>query len=235
MLLNGAAVGRKATSETAACILVVQTLGNVWSLQASSCRREGSAGPDICMCISQIALVRAGLPRHGLWVIPPAAPQLSLPLPTLTPFLCDQRLQTPPEHQMLLPGVHMFTVFLKVIPSLCGKHCCVRVLPRGRLEPMGLCLQDRGALHWAAKPGLEQAAGESPGLECFWVWGWRAEGGNGRGRRAAPQASGRSFGSAVGRRRGPQSCLRATRPPLLETGGRCLTTLTYHHRTGCSK
>lgn len=39
-------------------------------------------------------------------------------------------------------------------------------------------------MHWAAKPGLEQAAGENPGLECFWVWGWRAEGGEGRGRRA---------------------------------------------------
>jgi hypothetical protein len=34
-------------------------------------------------------------------------------------------------------------------------------------------------LHWATKPELEPAAGESPGLECFWVWGWRTEGGEG--------------------------------------------------------
>lgn len=59
-------------------------------------------------------------------------------------------------------------------------------------------MRDRGALHWAAKPGLEQAAGESPGLECFWVWGWRAEGGEGRGRRAELHRQAVCcFGSAV--------------------------------------
>lgn len=42
-------------------------------------------------------------------------------------------------------------------------------------------------MRWAGKPGLEQAAGESPGPECFWVWGWRAAGGSGRGRRAELQ------------------------------------------------
>lgn len=56
---------------------------------------------------------------------------------------------------------------------------------RGHLQHIDFCQQDLGALHSAAKPELEQAAGGSPGLECFWVWGWRAEGRNGRGRRAA--------------------------------------------------
>lgn len=39
----------------------------------------------------------------------------------------------------------------------------------------------------------------------------------------------------AGGRRGPQSCLRATGPPLLETGGRRLAALTYRRRTGCSE
>lgn len=85
---------------------------------------------------------------------------------------------------------------------------------RGHLQHIDFCQQDLRALRSAAKPGLEQAAGGSPGLECFWVWGWRAEGRNGRGRRAALHKP------AVRTSVLPEGHW----PPLLET-------LTYGHRT----
>ena len=153
------------------------------------------------------------------------------PAKALTPFLCDKLLLTTLEHQVfVVPQGSSVQCFSGGCPIISGKHCCVRVLLRGHFEHIGFCQQNCEALHWAAKPGLEQAAGESPGLACFWVWGWRAEGGKGRGRRAELHKQAVCcFGFAVSR--GLQSCLRAAWPPLLETGGRCLATLTSRHCT----
>lgn len=165
-----------------------------------------------------------------MWVWATQRAAQPLLLPALTPFRCDQLLHTSLELQAGAgpqgPSVQCFSEGYP-LPQwktvLCQGTAWATWSSRLLLAGLVLCagLENRGL-----SKQLERVQDQS-------VFGF----GGGEQQEGAGGAGGQSYRGKQAllglccQHRGPQPCLGAAWPPLLETGGRRLAALTYRHRT----